>query len=53
MTGKKAEDTSKEGVMIQRVICEVGSGASYPALTKTNYFGWMLLMKVKLKAHAI
>jgi hypothetical protein len=36
------EDTSKDRVVIQRVICEVGSGRSYPAL-----------MKVKLKARAL
>jgi hypothetical protein len=38
--GKRSgdDDTSKDGVVIQRVICEVGSGSSYLALTKTNYF---------------
>jgi hypothetical protein len=36
--------------VIQRVIHEVGDGNSYPALTKTNYSDWVLLMKVKLKA---
>jgi hypothetical protein len=46
-------DTSKDGVVIQRVIHEVGSGSSYPALTKTNYSDWALLMKVKLKARAL
>jgi hypothetical protein len=35
------------------VICEVGDGSSYPTLTKTNYFDWALLMKVKLKAWAL
>jgi hypothetical protein len=39
--------------MIQRVICEVDDWTSYPALTKTNYFDWSLLMKVKLKARAL
>jgi hypothetical protein len=34
------DDTSKDGVVIQRVIHEVGGGSSYPALTKTNYFDW-------------
>jgi hypothetical protein len=48
MTGKKADGTSKDGVMIQRVIREVGGGTSYPALTKTNYSDWALLMKVML-----
>jgi hypothetical protein len=35
--GKKISDdnTSKDGVVIQMVIREVGSGSSYPALTKT------------------
>jgi hypothetical protein len=46
-------DTSKDGVVIQRVIHEVGGGSSYPAFTKTNYFDWALLMKVKLKARAL
>jgi hypothetical protein len=32
------------------VIHEVGGESSYPALTKTNYSNWVLLMKVKLKA---
>jgi hypothetical protein len=35
------------------VIREVGGGNSYPTLTKTNYFDWALLMKVKLKARAL
>jgi hypothetical protein len=53
--GKSTDDndTSKDGVVIQRVIHEVGSGSSYPALTKTNYSDWGLLMKVKLKARAL
>jgi hypothetical protein len=53
ITGKKADNTSKDGVMIQRVIRVVGSGTSYHALTKTNYSGWALLKKVKLKARAL
>jgi hypothetical protein len=50
--GKRSgdDDTSKNRVVIQRVIHEVGGGSSYPALTKTNYSDWALLMKVKLKA---
>jgi hypothetical protein len=32
------------------VIHEVGGESSYPALIKTNYSNWVLLMKVKLKA---
>jgi hypothetical protein len=32
------------------VIREVNGGSSYHALTKTNYFDWTLMMKVKLKA---
>jgi hypothetical protein len=53
--GKRSgnDDTSKDGVVIQRMIHEVGSGSSYPALTKTNYSDWVLLMKVKLKAQAL
>lgn len=47
--GAKSE-TSVEGVVIQRVIREVGGRTSYPVLTKTNYSDWALLMKVKLKA---
>jgi hypothetical protein len=47
------DDTSKDGVVIQRVIREVGGGSSYPTLTKTNYSDWTLLMKVKLKARAL
>jgi hypothetical protein len=50
--GKRSDDddTSKDGVVMWRVIREVGSGSSYPALTKINYSDWTLLMKVKLKA---
>jgi hypothetical protein len=53
MTRKKADNTSKDGGMIQRVICEVGDGTSYHALTKTNYSDWVLLMKMKLKVWAL
>jgi hypothetical protein len=56
MAGGKStsnDDTSKDGVMIQMVIREVDGGSSYAALTKTNYFDWALLMKVKLKARAL
>jgi hypothetical protein len=56
MAGGKSigdNNTSKDGVVIQRVIREVGSVNSYPALTKTNYFDWTLLMKVKLKARPL
>jgi hypothetical protein len=37
--GKRSDDddTSKDRVMIQKVIREVGGGSSYPALTMTNY----------------
>jgi hypothetical protein len=53
--GKRSgdDDTSKDGVMIRRVIREVGGGSSYHAITKTNYSNWALLMKVKLKAQAL
>jgi hypothetical protein len=56
MTGGKRsgdDNTSKDGVVIQRVIREVGGGSTYPTLTKTNYSDWALLMKVKLKARAL
>jgi hypothetical protein len=53
MTGKKTVDTSKDRVVIQRVIREVGSETSYPALTKTNYCDWTFPMKVKLKPWAL
>jgi hypothetical protein len=46
-------DTSKDGVVIQRLIHEVGGGSSYLTLIKTNYSDWALLMKVKLKARAL
>jgi hypothetical protein len=53
--GKRSgdDDTSKDGVVIQRVIREVDGGSSYTTLTKTNYSDWMLLIKVKLKARAL
>jgi hypothetical protein len=53
--GKRSgdDDTSKDGVVIQRLIRKVGGGSSYPNLTKTNYFDWVLLMKMKLKAQAL
>jgi hypothetical protein len=53
--GKRSndDDISKDGVVIQREIREVGDRSSYPALTKTNYSDWVLLMKVKLKARAL
>jgi hypothetical protein len=53
--GKRSGDnnTSKDGVGMQRVNREVGGGSSYPAFTKTNYSDWALLMKVKLKAWAL
>jgi hypothetical protein len=44
------DDTYKDRVVIQMVIREVDGGSSYHVLTKTNYFYWMLMMKVKLKA---
>jgi hypothetical protein len=56
MSGGKStedDDTSKDGVVIQRVIHEVSGGSSYPALTKTNYSDWTLLMKMKLKTRAL
>jgi hypothetical protein len=45
-------DTSKGGVVMQRVICEVGGRSSYFVLTKTNYSDWVFLMKVKLNVRA-
>jgi hypothetical protein len=56
MVGGKStgdNDTSKDGVVMQRMIREVGGGSSYPALNKTNYSNWALLMKLKLKARAL
>jgi hypothetical protein len=54
MEGKKVNDnTSKDGVIIQRVITEVGSGSSYHASTKANYSDWALLIKMKLKVRAL
>jgi hypothetical protein len=54
MSGKKANgNTSKDGVMIQKLIHKVGDGSSYTTLTKVNYSDWALLMKVKLKEHAL
>jgi hypothetical protein len=53
--GKRSDDddTSKNGVVIQRVIREVDSESSYHALTKINYSDWVLLMKVNLKVWAL
>jgi hypothetical protein len=53
MRRKKADDTSKDEVMIQRVIHKIGGGTSYHTLTKTNYSDWSLLMKVKLKMQSL
>jgi hypothetical protein len=50
---KIADCSSNNGVVIQRVIREVGGGSSYPTLTKNNYSDWALLMEVKLKARAL
>jgi hypothetical protein len=48
--GSEAKDG---GVVIQRVVCEVGSGTAFPLLTKINYSEWAMLMKVKLKARGL
>ena len=55
MAGQKKliGSSSSDGVVIQRVIREVGGGSSYPILTKTNYSDWAMLMKLKLKARAL
>jgi hypothetical protein len=37
MTERRANNTSKEGVVIQRVIREVAGVTSYLVFTKTNY----------------
>jgi hypothetical protein len=52
---KPADDSSdsKESIMIDQVIREVGNESSYPVLTKTNYSDWALLMKMKLKARVL
>jgi hypothetical protein len=52
MKGKKADNTSKDGVMIQKVILVIGGGTSYPALIKTNSSNWAPLVKVKVKLKA-
>jgi hypothetical protein len=49
---KTGDDTFKDGVIIQRVIREVGK-SSNSALTKTNYSDLTLFMKVKLKAQGL
>jgi hypothetical protein len=53
--GKRSDNdnTSKDRVVIQMVIHEVGGRSSYPTLTKTNYSDWAFLMKVKLKVQAL
>jgi hypothetical protein len=53
--GKRSGDnnTSKDGVVMQRVNREVGGGSNYPVFTKTNYSDLALLMKVKLKVWAL
>jgi hypothetical protein len=48
--GSEAKDG---GVVIQRVVREVGSGTAFPLLTKINYSEWAMLMKVKLKARGL
>jgi hypothetical protein len=51
---KFKNNTSKEGMMIQRKIHEIHGRSSYPIiLTKTNYSYQVLLIKVKLKARAL
>jgi hypothetical protein len=46
--GSRGSGVISGGGVLPRVIQEVGGGSSYPTLTKTNYFDWVLLMKVKL-----
>jgi hypothetical protein len=55
MVGRKGGDNSggetrDDGVVIQWVVYEVGSGTVFPVLTERNYTEWAMLMKVKLKA---
>jgi hypothetical protein len=55
MAGEKFNDDSASGInegatMVQRVVREVGGGMTFPVLTKTNYLGWAMLTRVKLKA---
>jgi hypothetical protein len=55
MVGRKGGDNSggetrDDGVVIQWVVYEVGSGTVFPVLTERNYSEWATLMKVKLKA---
>jgi hypothetical protein len=55
MAREKFNDDSASGInegatMVQRVVREVGGGMTFPVLTKTNYLGWAMLTRVKLKA---
>jgi hypothetical protein len=41
------------GVMVQRIVHEVGVGTTFPVLTKTNYTDWAMLMRINLKARGL
>jgi hypothetical protein len=45
--GSRAKDG---GMVVQRIVHEVGSGIVFPVLTKINYSDWAILLRVKLKA---
>jgi hypothetical protein len=54
MAGEKFDDDGASGInegatVVQRVVREVGGGMTFPVLTKTNYLGWAMLTRVKLK----
>lgn len=44
---------SDRGLVIHRVVKEVGGAANYPLLTRTNYNDWSLLMKIKLQVRCL
>jgi hypothetical protein len=54
VAGGKGEEAGGSGAMvIQHVVREVGGGAAFPVLTKTNYSDWAMLMQVKLKVRGL
>jgi hypothetical protein len=58
MAGGKGSDAGGSeardgGAVIQCIVREVGSGAAFPVLTKSNYTEWAMLMRVKLKARGL
>jgi hypothetical protein len=51
--GDGASGAKEGGVIVQRIVREVGGGTAFPVLTKTNYTDWAMLMRVKLKARGL